>query len=44
MTAPIAHSAHWLTSVAYLAPMVSFAATIAVLVVRERIRRGREAP
>jgi hypothetical protein len=40
-TPPIAHAGHWLTSIAYFAPVVAFIVWLAVTQIRERRRDDR---
>jgi hypothetical protein len=39
MTLPIAHAGHWITTIAYILPVVVFLGWLAVTQIRER-RRG----
>ena len=38
MIAPIAHAGHWLTTIAYLVPIVAFLVWLAVTQIRDRRR------
>jgi hypothetical protein len=38
MMVPIAHAGHWITTIAYLLPVVAFLAWLAVTQIRERRR------
>lgn len=39
MTPPLAHAGHWLISLSYFAPVVSFLVWLAIVQIRDR-RRG----
>ena len=40
MMIPIAHTGHWLTTIAYFLPVVAFLVWLAVTQIRERRRSG----